>query len=219
MPLSFLDLFATRPTILRGSKFTGALFVVALFVQATFAQDASVDTGFAGNWAREYQTPAINGINRLNARNTMYSYADVDSALANKRNDSPFYQSLNGDWKFADQMTHDYVRPQENGNHTECRWMSVAGDDGVGIFASQYSTTKASEPFSFSVWPYTYENLQKAKHTNELKPAESLTANIDYDQMGVGGDNSWTLKALPLEKYRLNLGKIAWVFRLSSSKK
>jgi len=119
----------------------------------------------------------------------------------------------------SDQMTHDYVRPQENGNHTECRWMSVAGDDGVGIFASQYSTIKASEPFSFSVWPYTYENLKKAEHTNELKPAESLTVNIDYDQMGVGGDNSWTLKALPLEKYRLNLGKIAWVFRLSSSKK
>ena len=118
----------------------------------------------------------------------------------------------------SDQLTHDYVRPQENGNHTDCRWISVAGDDGVGIFASQYSTIEASQPFNFSVWPYSYENLKNALHTNDLKSADSLTVNIDYGQMGVGGDNSWTDKALPMEKYRLNEGKIAWVFRLSSSK-
>ena len=118
----------------------------------------------------------------------------------------------------SDKLVHDYVRPQENGNHTDCRWISVAGEDGVGIFASQYSTIEASQPFNFSVWPYSYENLKKALHTNDLKSANSLTVNIDYGQMGVGGDNSWTNKALPMEKYRLNSGKIAWVFRLSSSK-
>ncbi len=118
----------------------------------------------------------------------------------------------------SDQLKHDYVRPQENGNRSDCRWISVAGDDGVGIFASQYATIEASKPFSFSVWPYSYENLQNALHTNDLKPADSLTVNIDYGQMGVGGDNSWTDKALPMEKYRLNESKIAWVFRLSSSK-
>ena len=119
----------------------------------------------------------------------------------------------------SDQLTHNYVRPQENGNRTDCRWVSVTGDDGVGIYASQYSTIKASQPFSFSVWPYSYENLKKAEHTNELETFENLTVNIDYGQMGVGGDNSWTNKALPMEKYRLNEGTIAWVFRLSSSQK
>ena len=117
----------------------------------------------------------------------------------------------------SDQLTTDYVRPQENGNRTDCRWVSVAGDDGVGIFASQYSTIDVSQPFSFSVWPYTYANLKSALHTNDLKSAEDLTVNIDYGQMGVGGDDSWSPKALPIEQYRLNEAKIAWVFRLSSS--
>ena len=31
----------------------------------------------------------------------MYSYADVDAALANDREKSSFYKSLNGDWKFS----------------------------------------------------------------------------------------------------------------------
>ena len=118
----------------------------------------------------------------------------------------------------SDQLKYDYVRPQENGNRTDCRWISVAGEDGVGIFASQYTMIKASGPFSFSVWPYSFENLKQALHTNDLEMATSLTLNIDYGQMGVGGDNSWTEKALPMEKYQLKEGKIAWVFRLSSSK-
>jgi len=118
----------------------------------------------------------------------------------------------------SDQLTHAYVRPQENGNRTECRWISVAGDDGVGIFASRYPTIEASQPFSFSVWPYSFDNLKNALHTNELKPADNLTVNIDYGQMGVGGDDSWTDKALPMKQYQLNEAKIAWVFRLSSSR-
>ncbi len=118
----------------------------------------------------------------------------------------------------SDQLTHSYVRPQENGNHCDCRWMSVTGEDGVGLVASRYPNLKPSPAFSFSVWPYTWDNLNTAEHTNELKPAENLTVNIDYGQMGVGGDNSWTLKALPMEKYRLNSPTIQWVFRLSSRK-
>ena len=118
----------------------------------------------------------------------------------------------------SDQLTHDYVRPQENGNRCDCRWVSVANESGVGLYVNRYPFLEKSTPFSFSVWPYAVENLRQAQHTTDLKRGDDLTVNIDYGQMGVGGDNSWTDKALPMEKYRLNEPNIQWVFRLSSKK-
>ena len=34
-------------------------------------------------------------------------------------------------------------------------------------------------------------DLEKAKHTIDLPKRDFMTVNIDYGQMGVGGDNSW----------------------------
>ena len=96
-----LDLFFMRSKVGRFGAVILSLVTIALFAPATIAQAPARYTGFAGTWAREYQTPTVNGLNRLNARSTMYSYADVDAALANDREKSSFYKSLNGDWKFA----------------------------------------------------------------------------------------------------------------------
>jgi beta-galactosidase len=45
--------------------------------------------------------------------------------------------------------------------------------------------------------------IQKARHTNELKESGYVTLNIDLKQMGVGGNNSFTDVAAPLEKYQI----------------
>lgn len=111
----------------------------------------------------------------------------------------------------SDELIHNYVRPQENGNRSDCRWMKIGGDDG-----SIVATAISPPTFGFSVWPYSYENLKTALHTNDLKESENLTVNIDYGQMGVGGDNSWSDKALPLEKYRLNERSIKWQIKLKA---
>ena len=61
----------------------------------------------------------------------------------------------------------------------------------------------ADSLLSMSAWPYTEENIQNAKHTNKLKDAGFITLNIDLIQMGVGGNDSWSDVAAPLEKYQV----------------
>jgi len=61
----------------------------------------------------------------------------------------------------------------------------------------------ADSLLSMSAWPYTEENIQKARHTNRLKDAGLITLNIDLMQMGVGGNDSWSDIAAPLEQYQI----------------
>ncbi len=133
-------------------------------------------------------------------RGPFENYADRKSGALIRR-----YKSA------SDGLITDYVRPQENGNHTDCRWMKIGGGDRTIT-----ATAVSPAVFNFSVWPYSFDNLKTALHTNDLKPSEDLTVNLDYGQMGVGGDNSWTDKALPLEKNRLTEGSIRWLIKLTA---
>ena len=92
----------------------------------------------------------------------------------------------------------NYVVPQENGNRTDVRWMYLSDpktNDGLLIVADSL--------LSMSAWPYTEENITNARHTNKLKPAEYITLNIDLIQMGVGGNDSWSDVAAPLEQFQI----------------
>jgi beta-galactosidase len=96
------------------------------------------------------------------------------------------------------EFIENYTVPQENGNRTDVRWMflnSPKTKDGLLIVADSL--------LSMSAWPYTEENIQNAKHTNKLKDAGFITLNIDLIQMGVGGNDSWSEVAAPLEKYQI----------------
>ena len=84
----------------------------------------------------------------------------------------------------VDDLTHDYVKPQENGNRTDCRWTALTNKDDVGFFVSDIGGTH----LSISAWPYSLDDLEKAKHTYDLPKREFNTFNIDYKQQGVGGD-------------------------------
>ncbi|MFX1273822.1 MAG: glycoside hydrolase family 2 TIM barrel-domain containing protein [Promethearchaeota archaeon] len=81
-------------------------------------------------------------------------------------------------------LIHPYIRPQENGNRTDVRWISLISDNGEGIFVSDVGGTYLST----SVWPYTMEDLENATHNHELPRRNTITFNIDYKQRGVGGD-------------------------------
>lgn len=133
-------------------------------------------------------------------RGPFENYADRKSGALLGRYESP-----------SDKLVHQYVKPQENGNRCDCRWMEMSGDN-----LTVKATAVSPEVFNFSVWPYSYQNLLSAAHTKDLKTTDYLTVNIDYGQMGVGGDNSWTEKALPLQEYRLNERSIQWTVNLSA---
>lgn len=106
----------------------------------------------------------------------------------------------------VDQLIHDYVRPQENGNRTDVRWIALTDAGGTGLLAV------GLPHLSVSAWPYTMEDLEAATHTNELPRRDTITVNLDYRQTGVGGDDGWG--ARPHAEYTLDPRPYAYRFRL-----
>lgn len=96
-----------------------------------------------------------------------------------------------------------YVKPQETGNRTDVRWVTLTNTKGEGWRVTGTPT------FYFSAWPFRMEELDifepggilGHRHPSEIGFSKDITVNIDYRQMGVGGDNGWG--ALPLPQFRL----------------
>jgi beta-galactosidase len=105
-----------------------------------------------------------------------------------------------------DQFMENYVVPQENGNRTDVRWMFLSNKQKDGLLVI------ADSLLSMSAWPYTEENIRDAKHTNKLKDAGFITLNIDLVQMGVGGNDSWSDVAAPLEQYQIKAKDYQYAF-------
>ncbi len=101
-----------------------------------------------------------------------------------------------------------YVRPMENGNHTEVRWMALRIASGNGLMVI------GKQPLNTSVWPYSPENIQKAQHINDLEPAGFFTVNIDLGQAGVGGIDTWSPRGMPLPQYRLSQKEYSYGYKL-----
>ena len=103
-----------------------------------------------------------------------------------------------------------YVRPQENANRSDVHWAAFTDDNGRGLLVV------ADSLMSVSAWPYAQSDLATATHTHELPNREATTVNLDYKQMGLGGNNSWSKKARPLRRYRLRNSAYAYGFTLRS---
>lgn len=107
----------------------------------------------------------------------------------------------------VEKQIHGYVRPQENGNKTDVRWVALRGKDGGGLLA-------VGMPLLYvSVWPYDMPALERGKHIHDLSNGDMVTLNLDYRQMGVGGDNSWG--ARPHSRYTLPPKPYGYGFRLT----
>lgn len=82
----------------------------------------------------------------------------------------------------VDDFQHDYLVPQENGNHCDTRYLVVGGEKGVEFRA-------VGKPFEFSCHNYSLEALERAEHLHELvKSDDGVYVFIDGGQRGVGGD-------------------------------
>ncbi|MBV9929314.1 MAG: DUF4981 domain-containing protein [Acidobacteria bacterium] len=106
----------------------------------------------------------------------------------------------------VDQLWTPYVEPQENGNRTDVRWVTFTNAAGAGLRVVGMPT------FYFSAWPFAMSELERAKHSAEIQMSKEITVNLDYLQMGVGGDDSWG--AQPHAEYRLPAKPYTYRFRL-----
>jgi beta-galactosidase len=98
------------------------------------------------------------------------------------------------------QMTWNYIRPQEAGYKTDVRWISLTDKNGKGL------QIEGVQPICFSALNVKTEDLdpgltKKQQHPTDIKPRQEVYLQVDYKQRGVGGDNSWG--ALPHQEYRL----------------
>ena len=88
----------------------------------------------------------------------------------------------------TDDLFHHYVRPQAAGNRMGTRYVSLFNKEHQRVLSARLSSwyLKDGDYFQFSIYPYDDENIEQAKHTNELERAGHYTLNIDYDQAGLG---------------------------------
>ena len=101
---------------------------------------------------------------------------------------------------------HPYVRPQENGNKTDVRWIALSDAEGAGLMAVGMPL------LSVSAHQFANSDLSDRRHGTDIKPRNLVTLNLDYRQMGVGGDNSWGARVHP--EYLLPFLPYSYQFRL-----
>jgi beta-galactosidase len=99
-----------------------------------------------------------------------------------------------------------YIEPQESGNRTDVRWVTFTNASGAGLKATGMPL------LYFSAWPFAAQELERRKHPFEIVKSKDITVNLDYRQMGVGGDDSWG--AWPHTEYRLPAKPYQYKFRL-----
>ena len=95
---------------------------------------------------------------------------------------------------------YPYIRPQENGNHVDLRWLELTTVAGRGV------RILSDDLFSASALHYTIQSLDEGwdkhnLHSPDVDPAPLTNLCIDQAQMGLGCVNSWG--AWPLPQYRL----------------
>ncbi len=92
-----------------------------------------------------------------------------------------------------------YDRPQENGNKTDVRWMSLTNKGGVGLKAVGQPHISSSA-YMFPTDDLSEIDLKKhQRHISDIVPKDLVSWNIDWKQMGVGGDTTWG--AFPHQQY------------------
>ncbi len=84
----------------------------------------------------------------------------------------------------------DYIRPQENGNKTDVRWLSLTNEDGKGL------KVIGLQPLSIKVAHNSADDLdagltKKQMHPSDITPRHQIFLNVDLKQRGLGGDDSW----------------------------
>ena len=80
-------------------------------------------------------------------------------------------------------FTH-YPRPQDNGNHEDCAEVIVGNDQGHSL-----RITAVDAPFSFSVLPFSAQQLAACAHDYELPASDGTYLSIDCAVLGLGNSS------------------------------
>lgn len=120
-----------------------------------------------------------------------------------------------GRWSSTvDSLAFPYSEPQETGNHTSTRWLTLTDGTGAGllIVADPAGCSVPEQALSIAAVPFDAREAEHAKYWHEVDMTRTVL-HIDTAQTGVGGDNSWG--ALPKGRYTLKPEpqRVAFVLR------
>ncbi len=112
----------------------------------------------------------------------------------------------------ADSLFFPYARAQESGYRTDVRWMALQNKAGMGLMATGKPLISAGV-LHFDMARLDFDrNAPENNHGGSMTNEEMIWWNIDFKQMGVGGDDSWGAKTH--EQYRLPYKDYAYSFTL-----
>lgn len=108
-------------------------------------------------------------------------------------------------------LAFTYIRPQENGYRTDTRWLKLTDSNGKGLLI------KGEPMFNFSAHHSLTSDFdagmeKKQRHYTDIQHRDLIQLNIDYQQMGVAGDDSWG--ARPWDKYTLKAQDYSYSFEI-----
>jgi len=98
-----------------------------------------------------------------------------------------------------------YVVPQETGNKTQVRYAALTDSEGDGFIVV------CEQLYSVSALHFTEQELDRAKHINELKPRDRIVLDIDCAHMGLGNASCGPR---PLDKYILKAMPFSFAFQI-----
>jgi beta-galactosidase len=97
-----------------------------------------------------------------------------------------------------------YIMAQESGNKSDVRWAAATDSLGFGLLVQGAPNV--------SIHDFTDTDLLIAKQTQALPYGLTTVLNLDYQLMGLGGDDSWTPRTHA--EYLLTSKEYSYTFRL-----
>ena len=110
------------------------------------------------------------------------------------------------------QMYFPYIRPQENGNRTDTRWLSLTNSEGNGIIIESSNLFEFSSHHQYND-DFDGGDRKSQTHTYDIIKRPIVNLNINYKQMGVGGDDSWGKQ--PHDEYKIKPGNLSFNYSIS----
>jgi beta-galactosidase len=111
----------------------------------------------------------------------------------------------------VDDMYYPYIRPQENGNRSDVRWIALRNGEGIGLLAVADSVMEVSA-LRFDDSDFDEGDEKTYRHAYDVQQRDHITLDLDYRQMGLGGDTSWGAVILP--QYRVPASEYSYRVRL-----